>query len=128
MKAARSVSDELAYEPSDASPRLVAYSVLALLSGIVISGVIVAGVLWLVTPSPPGNVPLSPPAAQLPPPPRLETSPEADRLQIKAKAKAVLGGYAWVDKAKGRVRVPIERAMKLLQEQGWPDAQGGGSP
>jgi hypothetical protein len=127
MKAARSVGGELAYEPSDASPRLVAYSVLALLAGIVISGVIVAGVLWLVTPSPPAIVPLSPLAAQLPPPPRLETSPEADRLQIEAKAQAMLGGYAWVDNAKGRVRVPIERAMKLLEEQGWPDAQGGGA-
>jgi hypothetical protein len=127
MKAARSVEHEAEYEPRDASSRLVVYSVLALFAGIALSAVIVAGVLWLLMPGPMVNVPLQPPAAQLPPPPRLEISPEADGLEIEAKAKAMLRGYAWSDKAKGRARVPIERAMELLQKQGWPDKQGGGA-
>jgi hypothetical protein len=28
----------------------------------------------------------------------------------------MLEGYAWVDRTKGRVRIPVERAMGLLVE------------
>src|SRR5690606_15668744 len=40
-------------------------------------------------------------------------------------------GYAWIDREEGRVRLPIERAMELVLEEGLParpsrDAPGGG--
>ncbi len=38
----------------------------------------------------------------------------ADKLKaVREEANAALQGYAWVDKAKGTVRVPIQRAMEL---------------
>ncbi len=37
-----------------------------------------------------------------------------DKLKaVREEASAALQGYAWVDKAKGTVRVPIQRAMEL---------------
>ena len=60
----------------------------------------------------------------IPPQPRLEASPQGDRIAIEAQAKARLEGYAWTDRAAGRVRIPIQRAMKIVADQGWPDPDG----
>ena len=51
---------------------------------------------------------------QLPPEPRLQTTPEPDLKQIRAVEDQILGSYAWVDRARGVVRIPIDRAMDLL--------------
>jgi hypothetical protein len=55
-----------------------------------------------------------------PPLPRLQPNPRADLLALRAKEEAVLETYAWVDKGRGTVRVPIERAMELLAQRGLP--------
>lgn len=53
----------------------------------------------------------------LPPPePRLQTHPEADLRRLRSEEEAVLDGYAWVDRAAGVARIPIERAMELVAE------------
>jgi hypothetical protein len=57
----------------------------------------------------------------VPPQPRLQTDPAADRITIEAQARARLQGYAWVDRPAGRVRIPIDEAMRLTAEHGWPD-------
>jgi hypothetical protein len=33
-----------------------------------------------------------------------------------------LNGYGWVNKEQGIVRIPIERAMELIVEKGFPGA------
>lgn len=54
------------------------------------------------------------------PQPRLEES-ERNQLQGVTEAQdSQLEGYDWVDKNKGIVRIPIERAMDLLAERGLP--------
>lgn len=55
-----------------------------------------------------------------PPAPRLQVTPEKDLAALRAGEKAMLEGYAWVDRAAGRVRIPIERAMTLIAERGLP--------
>jgi hypothetical protein len=55
-----------------------------------------------------------------PPLPRLQTNPRADLLALRAEEDAVLQTYAWVDKTRGVVRVPIERAMEILAQRGLP--------
>jgi hypothetical protein len=55
-----------------------------------------------------------------PPAPRLQPDPRADLLALRAQEDAVLNNYAWVDKGRGVVRVPIERAMQILAERGLP--------
>jgi hypothetical protein len=37
-------------------------------------------------------------------------------------------GYAWVDREKGVVRIPVERAIDLLAERGLPARNGGKTP
>jgi len=57
-----------------------------------------------------------------PPEPRLEPDPLALRAKLHAEEEAVLTTYGWVDRRAGTVRIPIDRAMKLLVERGLPPA------
>jgi hypothetical protein len=59
-------------------------------------------------------------AQQLPPEPRLQVSPQHDLQAMLAAQKAILHSYGWVDRQAGIVRIPIERAMRLLTERGLP--------
>jgi hypothetical protein len=50
--------------------------------------------------------------------PRLQVSPPADLQAFRAREEAELNSYGWIDEAAGRVRLPIEQAMRqLLQKQ-----------
>jgi hypothetical protein len=69
--------------------------------------------------SPPAS-PLAASAPREPPEPRLQANPAADLAALRASEEARLHGYAWVDRAAGRVRIPIERAMALLATDGTP--------
>ena len=59
---------------------------------------------------------------RLPPLPRLQTTPYVDLKAFKASEDEVLTTYAWVDKEKGVVRLPIARAIELLAQRGLPAA------
>ena len=54
------------------------------------------------------------PASQPPPAPRLQVHPDADLQTYLAREKQQLSSYGWVDRKKGRARIPIDRAMELL--------------
>jgi hypothetical protein len=53
-----------------------------------------------------------------PPQPRLQTDPSADFAQFNATEDKRLNAYYWIDKDKGVVHIPIERAMKDLTDEG----------
>jgi hypothetical protein len=53
-----------------------------------------------------------------PPQPRLQTDPSADFAQFDATEDKRLNSYYWIDKGKGVVHIPIERAMKELSDEG----------
>jgi len=58
----------------------------------------------------------------LPPPglPQLQAHPNTD-LQVYLKnERAILNSYGWVDRKNGVVRIPIQRAMNILLQQGLP--------
>lgn len=57
---------------------------------------------------------------QLPPLPRLQVRPELDWKVFEAKQDSVLNSYAWVVREAGVVRIPIETAMELALERGFP--------
>ncbi|HXT87102.1 MAG TPA: hypothetical protein VN745_08775 [Verrucomicrobiae bacterium] len=79
------------------------------------------------------TMPMGPPAApyassrQLPPEPRLQTSPRMDLEDYLNTQRHELGGYNWVDRPNGVVRIPVERAMELLLKQGFPVRPATGS-
>lgn len=46
----------------------------------------------------------------------------AEVADLHARENLLLNYYTWVDESKGRVRIPIERAMEILSQQGLPVA------
>jgi hypothetical protein len=70
--------------------------------------------------------PLGPPASPfedvrtLPPEPRLQTTAPLDLKDYRAGQDKILKGYAWVDSHAGIVRIPVDRAMDLLLQKGYP--------
>jgi hypothetical protein len=59
----------------------------------------------------------------LPPEPRLQVDPAVDLNRMRESQEEILQSYGWVDKANGKVRVPIDRAMDLVIKQGLPVRQ-----
>jgi hypothetical protein len=112
------------YESGDVSIRGVWLSALALLLMLVL---VLSSAGWLQRLFSPRRPGVSQPASAeqadntgLPPPPRLQVAPQADLQALRASEDAILNSYGWVDKAGGIVRIPIERAMQLVVEQGLP--------
>ncbi|MCL6624193.1 MAG: hypothetical protein K6T17_06190 [Fimbriimonadales bacterium] len=60
---------------------------------------------------------VSPPAV---PRPALQANPQMDIVELRRVEEGRLSSYGWVDKERGIVYVPIERAMELLTEKGLP--------
>jgi hypothetical protein len=55
-----------------------------------------------------------------PPYPRLQSDPVDDWLNFQAENQRILSTYGWVDRPAGIVRIPIEKAMELALERGFP--------
>lgn len=69
------------------------------------------------------ETPVSPvmlPAGQLPPEPQLLTDEPASLAAFRKEQDERIATYGWVDKQTGVVRIPIERAKKLILERGLP--------
>lgn len=70
--------------------------------------------------------PLGPPASPfedvrtVPPEPRLQTTAPFDLKGYRADQEKTLEGYGWVDSQAGIVRIPVDRAMDLLLQKGYP--------
>jgi hypothetical protein len=66
--------------------------------------------------------------ATTPPEPRLQatikeqtgqlTSPTLDLVTLRREERALLESYGWADKPAGKVRIPIDEAMRLYAERG----------
>ena len=70
--------------------------------------------------------PMGPPASpfedvrDLPPELRLQTNAPLDLKHYREDQDKILAGYGWVDPHAGVVRIPVERAMELLLQKGYP--------
>ncbi len=115
---------EVAHEESDVNVR----AIFGFGAGLLAVGVVIHLLLWLLfnyytrqAAQVPRNFPLSAEYQQQPPPePRLQTHPQQDLFQLRAREDAVLRGYGWIDKQAGVARIPIEEAMKLVVQRGLP--------
>jgi hypothetical protein len=54
------------------------------------------------------------------PGPRLQADPSQDLAAFRAEKRALIERTGWVDREAGIARIPIEDAMRLLAERGWP--------
>jgi len=66
--------------------------------------------------------------AQTFPQPRLEENERTQLRQFIEDQDRKLATYDWVDKNKGTVHIPIDRAMELIEQRGLPVRPEGASP
>lgn len=58
------------------------------------------------------------------PTPRLQSDDGSlDTADLHAREDLLLDHYSWVDRSKGTIRIPVERAMELIAQRGLPVAQ-----
>ena len=62
-------------------------------------------------------------ADQEPPQPRLQSDPSADLAGLREQEVARLASYGWIDREKRVVRVPVNRAIDILAERGFPELE-----
>jgi hypothetical protein len=60
-----------------------------------------------------------------PPKPRLEADPEGDARAINQSADRRLSEFGWTDRQGGIAHIPIDDAMQLLAQRGWPSRERG---
>lgn len=65
---------------------------------------------------------------QPPPRPRLEVNSPAQGAEVIEAGQAKLRGYGQVPGQSGLAHIPIERAMQILSERGWPAPGQGAAP
>lgn len=57
--------------------------------------------------------------------PLMQVKPEEDLRWMREHNAANLNSYGWVDRSKGVVRMPVDRAMALIAERGLPPVSPG---
>lgn len=62
-----------------------------------------------------------------PPAPNLQTQPFKDIYLLREAEATKLGAYGWVDKDGGVTHIPIDRAMDVMLQRGFPARAGGGN-
>ena len=116
--------NSIGHETNDASVRLI------VITGVTFS-LAIAMVLWLVygmfqylahhpTVITPSNPMAESERQQFPPAPRIEAHPAIEMEELRKQEDGILSTYGWTDKKAGVVRIPIERAMELQLERGFP--------
>lgn len=102
------------HETRDASARRVAFVGAGLILGVVLSCI---GV-WLFRQAVSrGVTPQEALRDSVPAQPRAWSSPPEDLDAYLARERDILTSYAWIDRNRGVVRLPIDRAMHLLVER-----------
>jgi len=120
---------ESGHEETDASvgPIVLTGASLAVVLAIVCA--LVYGIYWYLAEHPLSTPRPNPMAEtnqqQFPPVPRLEEHPAIEVHELRSQEDQILSTYGWTDKSKRLVRIPIDRAMELRLERGFPTKPGG---
>lgn len=114
-------ASEPGHEPLTISVRAVAIGAVALVLLIAVTIVAMAAFTRLLTPRETGvaagpfqESPREVPQSTV----GLNPNQSQDRLQFEARQHALLREYAWLDDGEQVARIPIEKAMQLIQQQG----------
>ncbi|HEX6142146.1 MAG TPA: hypothetical protein VFZ01_05485 [Geminicoccaceae bacterium] len=111
-----------AFETSDVPPKWVLWIALGLGAGAGVIALLLLGYARLLdavveepAPGPLARI------ERVPPAPRLQAEPALELEELQAREALILESYGWVDRDAGVARIPIERAMAILAERGWPN-------
>ena len=111
------------HETRDAGVRPIVLNGAGLAVMIVIVGLIVYGTFQYLARHPaisPQSNPMSVGDLQIPPEPRIEDHPAIAIQQLHAQEDKTLSTYGWTDRKAGVVRIPIDQAIELQLERGFP--------
>jgi hypothetical protein len=56
----------------------------------------------------------------IPPLPRLQVAPQKEIHDYWESQQGIVNSYGWVDRQNGVVRIPVDRAMRILLQRGLP--------
>ena len=122
------------YEHTDIDVSIAYKFALWLVVSMVLSVVIVWGTFWLFESKEKAASALAqkyPLAATMapktPPLPNLQTQPFMDIYQLRHNENEKLTAYGWVDKEGGVTHIPIDRAMEVMLQKGFPARAEGGN-
>lgn len=112
------------HETRDATVRYIVYFGIGMAVAVAAAFLVSWGSLRFLEKHQPLGSPASPLAKgrALPPIglPRLQAHPAQDLKKYLAREKEILDSYGWVDRKAGVVRIPIQRAMNILLQEGFP--------
>jgi len=63
--------------------------------------------------------------SRTPPAPKLQPRPAEGLAQLRAEETKQLSSYAWIDRKRGVIQIPIDRAIDILAERGLPTRKMG---
>ncbi len=118
-------AERLGYEPVDANISRLLWIALAWSIFVGLAALALVGLVALFdTLRPPSAASPLARVEILPPEPQLEANPKMILDQVRQRENQLLDGYAWADRNAGVARIPIDRAMAILAERGWPKPSG----
>jgi hypothetical protein len=111
------------HETRDLDPALVTWFALGLVIAVAAFFLLTAALFRLFrraqpSPSPPSRIEFHP--RMLAPSPRLQANNTTDLANYQIAENEKLNSYDWIDRDKGIIRIPIERAMDLIAQRGLP--------
>jgi hypothetical protein len=110
------------YEHKDADARIIVYSTLGLIVSLVVVCFIVVGIFKAMQDEMPRPAPISrvEDPNRLPPEPRLQPFPANQLGVLRQHEDDVLDSYGWVDQKAGVVHIPVDKAMDIMAQRGFP--------
>jgi hypothetical protein len=115
--------NSVGHERQDADIWPIVLTGIGLALTVAVVGVIVYGVFRYLETHPVTSIQSNPMAvfdSQIPPAPRIEEHPAIEIQELHSAEDQTLSTYGWIDKKKGIVRIPIDRAMELQLQRGFP--------
>ncbi|MGK9067330.1 hypothetical protein [Stutzerimonas chloritidismutans] len=113
-------SKEDGFEHHDANVRVLLMIGFGIFATLLVAGLGVAGLLWWYDLQPDKPVTALERRTEEPPEPRLESDPRAGGNHVAAAGRALIEHYGWADRDAGFARIPVDRAIVLLAQHGWP--------
>ncbi len=117
------------HETNDANVRAIVWTLAGLAAGAALVCLLVYGIFRYLADHPLTETQPNPMAEaagrQIPPAPRVDDHPAIELQELRSQEDQILSTYGWTDKEKGVVRIPIDRAMEIKLQRGFPTRKEG---
>jgi len=112
----------LRHEVRDARirPVVLTAAALAISAALVLAFSVVIYRYFIAYTATPVTNPLNGAERLVPPPPRITEQPEMELEQLRVQEDQALSSYGWVNRNAGTIRIPIDRAMEMQLQRGFP--------